>query len=63
MLSIIKYLYNNNYCRISNTETELGVIAQLVRRFFFDRDQFTPSDLVVITWDRVTNFDGGTDQV
>ena len=44
-------------------ETELETIARLIRKFFFNSGRFYPSDLIVVTWDRVGPYSNGIEQV
>lgn len=50
-------------CRISNNETQIEAVGQLIRRFFYDSGRFSPSDMLIVTWDRVGPYNGGSDQV
>ena len=49
--------------RMSKNQTELRTIGWYVRRFFFDSSRFSPSNLLVVTWDQVGYYHNGTKQV
>ena len=55
--------HSNNYYRTSSDETELENIGRLIRRYFLGATRFSPSGLVIVTWDRVSHYDEGIDQV
>lgn len=53
----------HKYCRVSKNETERQSIGQFIRRFFIDSYRYFPSELVLVTWDRVGYYNNGTEKV
>lgn len=49
--------------RISNNETELTTTRDFIRRNFSGSQRFSPTDLVIVTWDRVSSYENGTAEV
>ena len=49
--------------RLSNNETELTTARKFIRRYFSGSRRFSPSDLVIVTWDRVSSYENGTLEV
>lgn len=50
-------------CRVSSNLTELKNVSRIIRRFFLESRRYTPTHLVIVTWDRVGSYNNGTHQV
>lgn len=42
---------------------ELEIVGRLIKRFFVNSGRFSPSELIIVTWDRVGPYRNGTEQV
>ena len=64
---ILKLKNNNNNIifsfRMSNDDIELTNASYFIRRYFLNSNFFSPTDLFIVTWDRVSSFENGAAEV